>query len=455
MQLPPEFQDSISVFSCGFSKRTWEKIKLLLLGALLCPGSRTVCNILRTLGLEHESSFHKYHRVLSCAKWSALKLSSILLKLLVDAFIPSHEPLVFAIDETIERRWGAKIKKRGIYRDPVRSSKSHFVKCSGLRWMVLALLTPLPWLGGSCWALPVLSALCPSERYYQNRPQVRSAKKLTDWAWQLIQWLHRYALPLKRAVYLVGDGSYATYELLDQGIRQNINLIVRMRLDARFFHFPTPNPPHKRGPKPIIGKRIMDMEQRLKDGRIKWTKVHFSQWYDRSNQTMLITSGKSLWYKASSPIVPIQWVLIKDPLNEMEPALLATTDLKLDPLQIINFFVRRWRIEVTFAEVRRHLGVETQRQWSDLAIERSTPLLFSLFSITTLLAHSLHQSSPIKPFTTAWYPKHIVSFSDVLCAVKTAIWRHNQFLTSSKNTLVDNYIHNIRYLWNVLIGASA
>ena len=143
----------------------------------------------------------------------------------MDAFIPSHEPLVFAIDETIERRWGAKIKKRGIYRDPVRSSKSHFVKCSGLRWMVLALLTPLPWLEGNCWALPVLSALCPSERYYQNRPQVRSAKKLTDWAWQLIQWLHRYALPLKRAVYLVGDGSYATYELLDQGIRQNINLV--------------------------------------------------------------------------------------------------------------------------------------------------------------------------------------------------------------------------------------
>ena len=150
MELPPEFQDVISPFSCGFTKPTWEKIKLLFLGALLCPGSRTVCNILRTLGLEHQSSFHKYHRVLSCAKWSALKLSGTLLKLLVDAFIPAaNEPLVFAIDETIERRWGTKIKKRGIYSDPVRSSQGHFVKCSGLRWMVLALLTTLPWLEGA------------------------------------------------------------------------------------------------------------------------------------------------------------------------------------------------------------------------------------------------------------------------------------------------------------------
>lgn len=178
LNLPPEFLQQISIFCSALRKRTWPKVLLLLMGAILCPGSRTVCNVLRVLGLSEEKAFHKYHRVLSKARWRARQLARPLLDALVKALLPGEQALLFGIDETIERRWGRRIKKRGIYRDPVRSSKSHFVKCSGLRWMCLMLLSPLPWTGRRRWALPMLTALCPSERYYQQR----RPKKLTDWA---------------------------------------------------------------------------------------------------------------------------------------------------------------------------------------------------------------------------------------------------------------------------------
>lgn len=139
----------------------------MLIGAIVCPGSRTICNLLRSVYLRWERNFSKYHRVLSLDKWSAKKLAGVLLLLVVRAFVLKGEALFFGLDDTIERRWGGKINKRGIYRDPVRSSKSHFVKCSGLRWMSLTLLTHLPWLeAGVYWALPVLTVLCPSERFY-------------------------------------------------------------------------------------------------------------------------------------------------------------------------------------------------------------------------------------------------------------------------------------------------
>ena len=163
MTLPPEFVEQISYLSTGFGKPSWRKAQLLLLGAILCPASRTICNLLRTVGLSQEKAFHKYHRFLSRAKWRTQDLATLLLNRLVDAFVPPEEDLVFGIDETIERRWGAKISKRGLYRDPVRTSASHFVKCSGLRWMSLMLLTQLPWLeAGRCWALWVSPILVDS-----------------------------------------------------------------------------------------------------------------------------------------------------------------------------------------------------------------------------------------------------------------------------------------------------
>lgn len=196
LNIPLEFSAQISVFAPLFTKKVFQHAKLLLMGTLLVVGRRTVCSALRAVGLKQEQQFHKYHRVLSKAKWSIHQAARILLELLVNAFSPCCEPLVFGIDETLERCWGKKINAKGIYRDAVRSGHSHFVKCSGLRWMCMMLLTPIPW-ANRVWALPFLTVLAPSQRYHQQ--QGKKHKKLTDWARQMILQLKRW-LPDRQIV---------------------------------------------------------------------------------------------------------------------------------------------------------------------------------------------------------------------------------------------------------------
>lgn len=450
LRLPSEFQSVISAFSVAFSSRVWIKCQVLLVGSICCPGSRTICNLLRAIGLADEKRFHKYHRFLSTDKWSCLQLSLILLRLLVKAFVAKGKPLVFGIDEHVERRWGPKIKKRGIYRDAVRSSASHFVKCSGLRWMCLMLLTELPWLRLSSWALPVLTALCPSERYWKERPQPRGHKTLMDWASQIMMWLARYAIPLGHPVFLVGDGTYATYELMGLARDHNIGQIARMRLDARLFHFPPPPIKGKRGRKPKLGKRIIAMNKRVTDKRVKWTKVVFDEWYGQTQKEMLLTTGTSIWSRNAHQFVPLRWVLVIDPEGKLDPVLLGCTDLTCSAVDVVRFFVRRWRVEVTFAEVRRHLGVETQRQWSDLAIERSTPLLMGIKSVICLLALPLFESGNMAIANTSWYPKKHFTFSDVLTAVRHKIWASSNFSTSSPKRQVDYLKAKVRHLQYVI-----
>jgi len=445
IKLPSGFQDAILHFSFEFRKDVWPKVQLLLTAAIICPGSRTVCNLLRSIGLRWEKNFPKFHRLLSQDKWSAFNLSGVLLKLIVNRFVPEGE-LVFGLDDTIERRWGPKINKRGIYRDPVRSSKGHFVKCSGLRWLSLMLLTPLPWLRvGAYWALPVMTVLCPSDRFYKSRN--RPVKKLTDWAAQVLSWLGRKCAELGRSVYLVGDGSFATFKLFSRAPEVEVDMIARMKLNSRLYQPPPRHyPAGKRGPKPLVGKRLQSMHKRATDKRIKKKKVVFSEWYGHKHKEMMITSGVAIWRESNKRLINIKWVLICDPEEKLKPILLGCTDFELPDEKIVSFFVRRWRIEVTFEEVRRHLGVETQRQWSDLAIERTTPCLMALFSIVCLLADKLHAQRPIQPNATAWYRKTHITFSDVLAAVRIEILRKTKFLKTNGKTLMKSYSEKIRYL---------
>src|SRR3954465_8025756 len=169
-------------FAPLFSKRVWEHAQVLIVGALLAPGKRTVTAVLRVMGRSQEPRFQKYHRVLNRAQWSSLAIARILLELLVHTFV-AEGPVVIGVDDTLERRRGAKIKAKGIYRDPVRSSRSHVVKASGLRWLSLMLLAPVPWAART-WGLPFLTCLAPSERYAQKHR--KRHKPVLHWARQMI-----------------------------------------------------------------------------------------------------------------------------------------------------------------------------------------------------------------------------------------------------------------------------
>jgi DDE superfamily endonuclease len=215
-----------------FSKSVWQHAQVLLAGAILAPGGRTVSSALRAMGFDQERRFHRYHRVLSRASWSSRKASRVLLGLLVEAFVPEGDPLVVGIDETLERRYGKKIRAKGVYRDPVRSTHETFVKASGLRWVCVMLLVEIPW-ASKVWALPFLSALAPSERCAAR--QGRRHKKITQWARQMLLLVRRW-YP-QREIVAVADRAYASLKLLERcrRLRKPITFITRLRLHAALY----------------------------------------------------------------------------------------------------------------------------------------------------------------------------------------------------------------------------
>jgi DDE superfamily endonuclease len=336
------------------------------------------------MGLDQEKRFHRYHRVLSRANWSSREASRVLSGLLVEAFVPEGGPLVVGIDETLERRWGKKIAAKGVYRDPVRSTHENFVKSSGLRWVCVMLLVPIPW-AARVWALPFLSALAPSERYAAERG--KRHKKTTEWAWQLLL-LVRHWYP-EREIAAVTDRAYASLKLLDRRRkpRNPIAFITRLRLDAALYE---PAPPRRRGQmgRPRLkGGRVPDLSVVAEAPNAAWKPTKIANWYGSGERMVEVASETAVWYSTGLPTVPLRRVLVRDPRGEFKTQALPCTALNAEPRKILSRFVMRWQMEVTFREVRRHLGFETQRQWSDPAIRRTTPALLGLFSVVTLFAH--------------------------------------------------------------------
>jgi hypothetical protein len=398
-----------------FSKRAWPLVQMLLAGSILAVGPRTVSAVPRVMGLSHERQFQKYHRVLNRVKWSTLAASRRLPGMLVDAF--AHEgPLIMALDDTIERRRGARIDAKGIYRDPVRSSHGHFVKASGLRWLCLMLVAPIPW-AKRCWALPFCTVLAPSERYYQKRG--RRPNKLTDRARQLLLMVKRW-VP-ERPIVVVADSSFAALELID-AVRRQVCIITRLRLDAALYD-PAPQRapgtigrPRRKGARQPTLKAISTAED------TQWRAVTLSQWYGQGDKVVEIATGTAVWFHKGMPTVPLRWVLVRDPQDKLTPQAFLCTDETAEPEQILAWFIRRWQIEVTFEEARAHLGMETQRQWSDRAITCTTPIILALYSIVALTAKQLAPQDGLMTRHAAWYAKDNPTFSDTIALVRRLLW---------------------------------
>ena len=424
LRLPSRFAAVILCFAPLFRERSWRHAEVLLVGAILAPGQRTVTSILRIAGLCRERRFTNYHRVLNRAAWSGRAAGRVLLGLLLDAFAPKG-PVILGVDDTIERRRGKRIGAKGIYRDPVRSSKGHFVKASGLRWLSLMLLVPIPW-AGRVWALPFLTALAPSERYC--REHGRRHKKLTDRARQLALQARRW-LP-HRPLILVADSGFAALELLAALVRHGVTCVTRLRLDAALYGPAPPRRPGAVGRPRTKGSRLPTLAAVLADGETPWRRLTVPGWYGEGERAVEIRSGTAVWRHAGLPVVPIRWVLLRDPHRRFDPQALLCTDTAQDPLQVVRWFVQRWQLEVTFREARDHLGVETQRQWSDRAIARTTPCLLALFSIVALLATRLDRHARLRVSATAWYRKERPTFADTLAAVRRQFWAEQGLITS-------------------------
>jgi hypothetical protein len=416
--LSPDIIALLIPFAPLFSPPVFRHVQLLVVGAILAPGKRTVTAALRVLGKADDPRFQNFHRVLNRDRWDSRIAAMILVRLLVSAWAPSG-PLLFGLDETLERRQGRKIAARGIYRDAARSSKEYLTKAGGRRWICVMLICPIPW-AGRVWALPFLTVLAPSERYHQRRR--RRHKKLTDWARQMLLQLRRW-LP-ERPLVVVADSSYAVLELLArcQALASPITLITRLRLDARLYDPAPLRKPGTNGRPPVKGPRRPTLSQVLADPQTLWRRVRVDAWYQRGAREVEIATETAVWYHAGKPVVPLRWVLIRDPLGQFAPQALLCTDPEVAAEQVLLWFLQRWQMETTFQAVRTHLGVETQRQWNDQAIARTTPVLLGLFSLVTLMAERLQAREGLAVRQAAWYVKEQPTFADALASVRRELW---------------------------------
>jgi hypothetical protein len=448
--LSAELLNLIVVFQPLFTKPTWEHAKLLLLGVLLQRGKRTVTACLRVVGLSQEEHFQNYHRVLNRASWSALGAARILLGLIILIFPPGGT-IVFAADDTIERRRGKKISKLGCYRDPVRSSRKQIIKCFGVKWLSMAILVKLPW-SSQVYALPFLTALCapqlegqpPKAFRHRIRRKARKSKKKfvaagktprqyktpVDILMTLTRLLDRW-LP-DRAKVLVVDGRYATIKLaLVCASLKNTTLVMRFYWDAALYHPPGKKNTARHGPAPRKGQRQRSPRVWAARRDTTW-ELGEVDWYGGRKKKMLIFTRTALWHRLGYCPLPIRYLITRDPEGELRDEVFACTDINATAEEILRWFVMRWSLEVTFEEAREHLGMETQRQWSDLAIARTTPVILGLFSLVLMLARRLQPDGKIPILTTAWYQKTEATFSDCLALVRKHLWNSNLHETSAQ-----------------------
>ena len=406
-------------FAAMFTQPSWLNAVALAMGALLCVNRRTVCAALRAMDGGGDKGFSRFHRFLSRGRWSGLEGSRILLGLLRAAFVPDGQPMVVGVDDTTERRRGKKIRAKGLFRDAVRSSRGVVVKVEGLRWLTFQLLVR-PGFAKRTWGLPFLTLLCRSERANAERKRRhQTALEKTVWGMRLIaRWFAH------RPVVMVGDGAFASLGVF-QALRGRAVCVTRCRMDTRLFNPPPPRKPGQKGRPRVVGTRQLTLQTRACRKATKWERMSIPGWRAKDGTTdreVDVATGTALWHSRGTTLA-VRWVLTRDPAGRTETRAFLCTDTQQSAAQILTWYAMRWAVEVTFEETRRHLGVETQRQWSDLAIERTTPLLHGLFSLVTLWASELAtRTGKLPVLGAAWYKKAEPTFADCLAAVRRILW---------------------------------
>ena len=388
--LPETMIRVLAPFAPLFFEHVWWHVQVLLAGAILAPGKRTVCSALRAVGLDQEKRFHRYHRVLSRASWSSRESepgASEIARGGVRARRSAgsgHRRDPRAAPGQEDHRQGHLPGPGPLQSRPLREDQRSEV---GVRDVFGASLMGLSGVG-----LALLCTLAPSERYANERG--KRHKRLTEWAWQLLLLVRRW-YP-ERGIVTVADGGYASLKLLDRCRRLTnpITFITHLRLDAALYKPAAPRKAGQRGRPRLKDERLANLSIIAEDPTTDWKQITVDGWYAAKECTLEIVSGTAVWYSTGLPAVPLRWVLIRAPQEEFEPQALLCTYLDADPGRIISWFVRHWQMETTFQEVRVRLGFETQRHWSEMAIQRTAPALLALFSLVTLFAHQQKARMP-------------------------------------------------------------
>lgn len=448
----------------AFSAKTQERFVVLTLGAIVAMGRRTVSRILWAVSSLSSGHASSYHRFFSSARWSLWTLARVLAAMVLEMTDP-HMPVFLIVDDTVVGHRGEKVFGKGWHRDAVNSSRSHLTKKLGHKWVVMAVNVMLPWCKRP-WALPVMAALyivppkLPETADGQVRRQAgksnpsmkpkgkkdSGSKKQSRSKLPVLRKRNdagvlepRYKSPCllarqmlavmihwfpDRKFILLGDGGFASHDLalFCHRHRRHATLIARFCPDARLYARPD-RLPKKRGPKRIKGLPLPSPQESVAAAlKLKQATL---PWYKQKLRDVQMLGGCGGWYRcrgsSRGALVPVRWVYVREMLHQGE-AYLYSTDPSLADEAIATGFVRRWPIEVTFEEVRAHLGFHTPRQRCRQSVLRSGPCLLGLFSLVSLIYAQLAREKPVKLQTTCCYAKSDPTFADALAAVRRVIW---------------------------------
>jgi hypothetical protein len=413
--LPHAAKPLLGAFSVAFTPATFPRFLLLMVGAILTRGRHTVTALLRTLGPLAEGHWSDFHRVLSRASWSPFPLGKVLAALILE-LIPADQPIVIPVDDTNPQHKGKKVYGKGKHHDACRSTHSHMVWVWGHKWVVLAINVKFPFATRP-WALPVLVALYRPEEL--NKSEGRRHKTPIHLARQLVATLIHW-FP-RRKFILVGDGGYASHHLawFCHHHSKHVALVSRFHPKANLYSQPATRTARKAGRPRTRGRKLAVPESVVKRAKRRRAKVN---WYGGQQRRVELVSGTGGWYKGGEGLVPVRWVFVHDLDGTHRDEYFYTTDPELKPEQIVSLYTGRWSIEVTFQEVRTHLGFATPRSWCQTSVLRSAPCLLGLFSVVSLLFQRLTHGRNVPVRQTAWHARMEPTFGDAIQAVRQLLW---------------------------------
>jgi DDE superfamily endonuclease len=415
----------LALFAPAFSQPTFARAQLLAVAAILATGRRTVSNLLRTLGHLARGAPSSYHRVLSEARWSGLRLACLLARFVLRRYGPAGTVTLVG-DDTVSEHPGRKVYGKARHRDPVRSSHSYTAWRWGHKWVVLAVLVRFPFAGRP-WALPVLVALYRSEQ--DNRKRGRPHRTPA----QLMQLLLRLMLRWfpGRSFRFAGDAGYGSHEMAERAAQSHgrLHLVSKLHPRANLYQAPPevvgkrPNGrPRKKGPKLPSPQQVVAGAER--------TPLNVA-WYGGGRRDVEVVSGTGHWYKGGAGLVEVRWVYVQDRTGTHREEYFYTTDVALTPPGIIEHYAERWNIETTFAEMRAYLGLETTRGRCGKTVLRAEPCLFGLYSVVALLYEQLPEEAQAEPGVD-WEGKATGTFSDAITAVRRWLWTNWAFATGGQ-----------------------
>ena len=417
----------LALFAPACNPPTFLRLQLLAVAAVLTTGRRTVSNLLRTLGHLAQGAPSSYHRVLSEARWSGLRLAALLTRFLLRRCWPTGT-VTLAGDDTVTEHPGRKVYGKARHRDPVRSSHSYTAWRWGHKWVVLAVLVRLPFAPRP-WALPVLVGLYRSQT--DNRKRGRPHRTPAQLMQLLLRLLLRWSPD--RSFRFAGDGGYGSHEMADFARRTQgrLHLVSKFHPRANLYEPPPPvtgkkpnGRPRKKGAKLPSPQQVVAESARTR---------HDVAWYGGGRRDVEAVSGVGHWYKGGVGLVWVRWAFVHDNSGTHRDEYFYTTDPTLTPVEVIEHYAQRWNIETTFAEMRSYLGLETTRGRCAKTVLRAEPSLFGLYSVVALWYEQLPAEAQDEPGVD-WEGKATVTFSDAITAVRRWLWTDWVFATEGHDS---------------------